>query len=195
MDGSCHQSSVSHQESCYLTEESASTHLLWVRRRSSQDFIPTNTKTATAPSGQDADRHVFIRTCADMTNSITRKAARVRARSFCWPIGIRDCDRLEVSSKYVRVTIVRNSYAAALAQCKPPHWIFIAVMESHTEHVVSYVFLHPGSWTEGITIVMPSLNANFHHHNKLKWNNGSQWSPSLTVTWFNGTKQWIFMLK
>lgn len=139
------------------------------------------------------DHQVFIRTWADMTNQITRKAARARARSFCWPI--RDRDRLMVSSKYVRLTIVRNSYAAALAQCKPPHWIFIAVMESHTEHVVSYAFLHPGNWTEGISTLMPSLNANFHHNKKLKWNNGSQWSPSLTVKWFNGTKQWFFMLK
>lgn len=132
------------------------------------------------------DHQVFTRTWADMTNLIT---------PICWPIRIRDRDGLMVCSMYVRLTIVRKSYAAALAQCKPPHWIFIAVMESHTEHVVSYVFLHPGSWTEGISTVMPSLNANFHHNKKFKWNNGSQWSPSLTVKWFNGTKQWFLMLK
>lgn len=168
-------------------------HLLWVRRCSSQHFIPTNTKTATAPSGQDATSPRLI--IRSLSGPGLIWLIRSQGRPICWPIRIRDRDRLMVSSKYVRLTIVRKSYAAALAQCKPPHWIFIAVMESHTEHVVSYVFLHPGSWTEGISIVMPSLNANLHHNKKLKWNNGSQWSPSRTVKWFNGTKQWFFMLK
>lgn len=129
------------------------------------------------------DRQVFIRIWADMTNQI-----RVRARSH--PSANERLWLLMVSSKSVRQTILRNSSAAAPAQYKHPHWIFIAVMESHTEHVVSYVFLHPGSSTEGISIVMPSLNANLHYNKKLKWNNGSRWSLLRRVKWFNGTKRW-----
>lgn len=168
---------IHHQSRC-LTQECAATHLLWVRRCSSQDLIPTNTKTATDPSGHDATSLLLtIRSLSGLIWLIRSEPVPTRRP-------MRDCDTLMVSSKSVRQTIVGNSSAAALAQCKHPHWIFIAVMESHTEHVVSYVFLHPASSTEGISIVMPSLNANFHHN---KWNNGSRWSPSRRLKWFNGT--------